>query len=176
MSKLNMTLVRIFAPRKERKGILEQLQKMSVLDISAPKESLPETFFREDKTSDAETFRRNAMVAERALDTINRVKPQKKSLLSSFSGRRIVSLEEANKAKEIHLDVMKVCYEVESLERENAEAKENCMEVMLTYKREIDQERTRQNATKNGFIWTCCQQNIDQLTAEKNAIEEEVVG
>ena len=123
MSKLNMTLVRIFAPKKERKGILEFLQKMSVLDISAPKESLPEVFFREDKSADAETFRRNALVAERALDTINRVKPQKKSLLSSFSGRRIISLEEANKAKEIDLDVMKTCYKVEALERENAEAK-----------------------------------------------------
>ena len=32
------------------------------------------------------------------------------------------------------------------------------------------------NASTNGFIRTCCQQNIDQLKAEKDAIEEEVVG
>ncbi len=123
MSKLNMTLVRIFAPKKERKGILETLQKMSVLDISAPKEELPETFFREDKSKDAEVFRRNAYVAERTLETINRVSPQKKSLLSSFSGRRIVSEEEAMKARDIEIEVMKTCYKVEALERENAEAK-----------------------------------------------------
>ena len=55
-------------------------------------------------------------------------------------------------------------------------AREDCREVMETYKREIELERTRMNASKNGFIRTCCQQNIDQLKAEKDAIEAEVVG
>ena len=123
MSKLNMKLVRIYAPRKERKGILELLQKMSVLDISAPKEELPDTFFREDKSSDAETFRRNAGVAEKALQTINRISPEKKSVLSVFSGRRIVTEEELKKAKDSEIEVMKTCYKVESLEREIAESK-----------------------------------------------------
>ena len=55
-------------------------------------------------------------------------------------------------------------------------AREDCREVMETYKREIELERVRMNASKNGFIRTCCQQNIDQLKAEKDAIEAEVVG
>ena len=55
-------------------------------------------------------------------------------------------------------------------------AREDAIEVMKTYKREIELERTRMNASKNGFIRTCCQQNIDQLKAEKDAIEAEVVG
>ena len=55
-------------------------------------------------------------------------------------------------------------------------AREDCREVMETYKREIELERTRMNVSKNGFIRTCCQQNIDQLKAEKDAIEAEVVG
>ena len=32
------------------------------------------------------------------------------------------------------------------------------------------------NTSRNGFVRTCCQQNIDQLKAEKDAIEMEVVG
>ena len=52
----------------------------------------------------------------------------------------------------------------------------NEIEVLKTFKHEIELQRTRQNASKNGFIRTCCQQEIDQLTAEKNAIEEEVAG
>lgn len=32
------------------------------------------------------------------------------------------------------------------------------------------------NASHNGFVRTCCQQEIDQLRAEKDAIEAEVVG
>ena len=61
-------------------------------------------------------------------------------------------------------------------EKRLAAAREDCIEVMKTYKREIELERARMNASKNGFIRTCCQQTIDQLTAEKNAIEEEIVG
>ena len=55
-------------------------------------------------------------------------------------------------------------------------AREDCREVMMTYKKEIELERMRMNASKNGFVRTCCQQNIDQLKAEKEAIEMEVVG
>ena len=55
-------------------------------------------------------------------------------------------------------------------------AREDAIEVMKTYKREIELERTRMNASRNGFIRTCCQQNIDQMKAEKDAIEAEVVG
>ena len=61
-------------------------------------------------------------------------------------------------------------------ERRLEAAREDCREVMETYKREIELERVRMNASKNGFIRTCCQQNIDQLKAEKDAIEAEVVG
>ena len=50
------------------------------------------------------------------------------------------------------------------------------IEVLKTYKREIENERTRQMASKNGFVRTCCQQQIDQLTAEKNAIEMKIAG
>ena len=61
-------------------------------------------------------------------------------------------------------------------ERRLAEARQDAVEVMKTYKREIEAQRTRQMASSNGFVRTCCQQEIDQLTAEKNAIEMEVIG
>ena len=37
-------------------------------------------------------------------------------------------------------------------------------------------QKTRMNASRNGFVRTCCQQEIDQLRAEKEAIEAEVIG
>ena len=62
-------------------------------------------------------------------------------------------------------------------ERRLKEAKEgNEIEVLKTYKREIELQKTRQNASKNGFVRTCCQQEIDQLRDEMEAIEMEVVG
>ena len=60
-------------------------------------------------------------------------------------------------------------------EKQLAAAREDCREVIETYKKEIELERMRMNTSRNGFVRTCCQQNIDQLKAEKDAIEMEVV-
>ena len=61
-------------------------------------------------------------------------------------------------------------------ERRLAEAREDAIGVMKLYQAEIEKEKARQRASHNGFVRTCCQQTIDQLTAEKRAIEAEVVG
>ena len=61
-------------------------------------------------------------------------------------------------------------------EKRLAAARENCREVMETYKREIREQESRMKSSKNGFVRACCQQTIDQLRAEKAAIEEEIVG
>ena len=61
-------------------------------------------------------------------------------------------------------------------EKRLAAAREDAREVMETYKREIELERVRMNASRNGFVKTCCQQTIDQLKAEKDAIDMEVIG
>ena len=47
---------------------------------------------------------------------------------------------------------------------------------MKTYKREIREQEVRRDANRNGFVKTCCQQEIDQLRAEKEMIEAEVIG
>ena len=62
-------------------------------------------------------------------------------------------------------------------ERRLAEAREgDLIKVLTEYKAEIAREKVRQNASHNAFVKTCCQQTIDQLMAEKRAIEEAVVG
>ena len=62
-------------------------------------------------------------------------------------------------------------------ERRLKDAREgNEIEVLQTYKREIEMQRTRMNASHNGFVRSCCKQEIDQLKAEHDAIEMEVAG
>ncbi|MBQ9010308.1 MAG: hypothetical protein IJ088_13420 [Clostridia bacterium] len=61
-------------------------------------------------------------------------------------------------------------------ERRLKNAEHDIIEVMKLYKADIEAQRTRMNASNNGFVKTCCQQEIDQLMAEKRAIEEEIVG
>ena len=61
-------------------------------------------------------------------------------------------------------------------EKRLAAAREDCREVMECYKREIELQKVRRDASHNDFIKICCQQEIDQLKAEIEAIEMEVVG
>ena len=62
-------------------------------------------------------------------------------------------------------------------ERRLAAAREGDeVSVLQTYKQEIEMQKTRRDASKNGFVRTCCQQEINQLRAEKEAIEAEVIG
>ena len=62
-------------------------------------------------------------------------------------------------------------------ERRLAAAKEGDeISVLQIYKQEIREQEIRRDASKNGFVKTCCQQEIDQLKAEKEAIEAEVIG
>ena len=50
-----------------------------------------------------------------------------------------------------------------------------CFRVIYTLP-QITREQTRKNASHNAFVRECCQQTIDQLTAERRAIEAEFVG
>ena len=62
-------------------------------------------------------------------------------------------------------------------ERNLKDAQEgNEIEVLKDYDQKIREQKIRQNASKNGFIKTCCQQEIDRLTDERNRIEMAVAG
>ena len=61
-------------------------------------------------------------------------------------------------------------------ERRLKEAQDDIISVMITYRQEIELQRVRRDASKNGFIRTCAQQEIDQLTWEKDSIEYEIYG
>ena len=62
-------------------------------------------------------------------------------------------------------------------EKRLAEAQEgDLISILNLYKTEITREQTRKNASHNAFVRECCQQTIDQLTAERRAIEAELVG
>ncbi len=62
-------------------------------------------------------------------------------------------------------------------ERNLKDAQEgNEIEVLKAYDQKIKEQRTRQNASKNGFIRTACQQEIDRLMDERNRIEMAVAG
>ena len=61
----------------------------------------------------------------------------------------------------------------ERLERRMRDADNGYLrETLELYRSEIRRERNRMLASRNGFIIRCCKQEIEQLTAEMNFIDE----
>ena len=121
MAKLNMERVRIFAPKSEQKPLLKALQSLAVLDVSATPEAPPQGFYRE--SSNVEESRKAAAEAQNALKILDGIAPEKKGLLSMFSGRRQVSMEEFLSAADKTEGIKSVCAEISALDRKIAETK-----------------------------------------------------
>ena len=118
-----MELVRIFALKSEKDGILKTLQGMAAFDVSAADNSKHNGFWREKYAASVEENRKNALLASNALDIINRVYPEKKSLLASFSGRRQISADEFFAVSKKAEENLEICHQVLELERKIAEIK-----------------------------------------------------
>ncbi len=121
MAKLDMERVHIYASKADRRGIVRMLQGMAVLDISATNETPPEGFARQEL--DTDESKRFAFRAEEALNVLEKIVPDKKSLLASFSGRRKITLDEFYSAEQKADAVMDICAKILAAERSIAEKK-----------------------------------------------------
>ena len=122
MSVLPMKRVLICALKKDRKPVLETLQRMGLVQVENTVGTAEDPVFaRTDKTEDLVQFRREAAQASDALAVLNRRAPEKKSLLAALDGRRELPLP-AYEAKVRQRDeIMDVCRHILDLDRENAE-------------------------------------------------------
>ena len=83
MAKVKMMNVTVFALRRERKPLLEHLQRLGVVDISRSKEEDPENgFVRPDTESAARSFLRSAEAADQAIRCWSLTVKRKKVCLS----------------------------------------------------------------------------------------------
>ena len=93
MAVLQMRRVSICALKKDRKEILEKLQAMGVMEMSQILEE--ETDFQKMDTQGARnTFEKKAVLADFALDILQEYVPEKKSLLSSLEGKKLIDKED----------------------------------------------------------------------------------
>ena len=121
MAKLNMQKVRIFALKSDKKDILTALQSLGAFDLSGSEESAREGFYREKE--EYGSILKLSETADGALNVLGRISPEKKSLLSAFSGRRKVSSKEFFEIEKRSDEVMKICEEILFSERKIAENK-----------------------------------------------------
>lgn len=91
MAKILSKLVNIYAPVSETEALMKTLQEMAVIDIETfaadeQTASLPEGYVRPDKAMRADAYSRALNSAQQALRVLDERFPEKKGLLSAFSG------------------------------------------------------------------------------------------
>ncbi len=121
MAKLDMQRVSIFALRSDKKDILTTLQSLAAFDLSGTEATPKEGFFRDREEYDS--IEKLSDTADGALKMLNSISPVKKPLLQSFSGRRKVSPEDFFAIEERSDELMGICQEILSAQREIAEHK-----------------------------------------------------
>ena len=96
--KVPMSRITIYGNKKDRKAVLEFLQRKRVIDISEPdKESIEMGFCRINTGEARAGFLRSRSLGERALDILDKYAPEKKKLTSSLEGKKSLTVEEYDK-------------------------------------------------------------------------------
>ena len=121
MAVLPMQWVSIYALKRDRKALLELLQRLGVMEIETA--DVPaDGFSRTDKEEEAAEFDRLAAAARRALSIVGEVVPVKGGMLSSLAGRRQVALPDYEAFAGRSAAVSKECLRAATL----AKRREDC--------------------------------------------------
>ncbi len=101
-----MKKILICGLKKNRKKILEYLQRQAAVDVSD--EIQEDSIFQKmDVASSKAVFERNASTARQALEVLAKYAPEKKGMLDSFAGRETISLQEYETLTGQHNDILK---------------------------------------------------------------------
>lgn len=88
-----MKSVRIIALRQDRKRLLEHLQNSALVQIKK-NENSEKGFSKIDMNSQMQVFERNVTLTQQALNVLDELAPQKKGMLSSLAGRKVIDPDE----------------------------------------------------------------------------------
>ena len=122
MSVLPMKRVLICARRRDRKAVLETLQRMGIVQVENPVDSGEDpVFIRSDRVESLIQFRKYQADVQEALAVLDRRVPEKKGLLSALDGRKAPSILEYDAQVLKRDEIMDVCGTILELDRENAE-------------------------------------------------------
>lgn len=120
MAVLPMKRVRICALKKDRKQILEILQRRGVVELANVLQE-DSVFQKTDISASKITYEKNSSVAAQALAVLNQHAPEKTPMLAMLNGRRELSSEEYEIFSAERDEVMRVAYRLSTLAKEIAE-------------------------------------------------------
>ena len=121
MAVVPMKRITIAALRRDRKKIMEYLQRQGVVELQN-NEPEDEVFRKQDMSGRRQTFLRNRARAEQALAILNAHAPEEKGLLAGLEGRKAISVAEYDERVANRNKVQDLCSELIDLDKEYAEA------------------------------------------------------
>ena len=122
MAMLQMQRIFIYALKKDRKPILELLQRRGVVEIS---DIIPEdnVFHKTDVSHAKSSFEKSISSAKEAIEILNRFAPEIKTKLSILNGRKEVSTEDYDAFKTKYEQAVHIVNHIITCNKEIAENK-----------------------------------------------------
>ncbi len=160
MSVLPMKRVLIVGLKKDRKRILEFLQHEGVIQVEA-QNSDDDVFKRQDRSQASAQFRKNADIADSALEILGRHAPEKSGLLDSLNGRRELSREQYETKVLSRDDILRKAQEIVSLDKEYEDSRQEIPKIesrivalrpWASYDLPLDFEGTKSAAVFTGSL------------------------
>lgn len=121
MAVLQMQRISIYALRKNRKPILEWIQRCGAVEINDVLEE-DSVFRRIDMTAQKTQFEKNIVASKQALDVLHQYMPEKKSLFASLEGRKEIPAEQYDAFREKSDSVLHVVHRLNELSKDIADS------------------------------------------------------
>ncbi len=131
MAVLQMQKIHICALKSNRKQILEYLQRQGTVQVCA--EEAADMFRCTDTSAGCAKYEKFAQMAEQALKVLDKYAPEKKGLLSSFEGKRQISLDDYSAMETHRSAAIETADTILSLNRQIAEQKANLLRIQVQY-------------------------------------------
>ena len=128
MAVLQMQRISICALKKDRKAILEKLQSMGVMEMNQIAED-EEGFEKMDTQGARQNFEKQAQVSEQALTVLDEYAPEKRSMLASLEGKKLVDRKRFGEVTDNKGEIISKANRLVSLNKEIAENKANILKL-----------------------------------------------
>jgi V/A-type H+-transporting ATPase subunit I len=128
MAVLQMNKICICAVKKDRKKILEFLQRQGCVEVSDIG-SADDVFSKEDTSSVCALLKKNSEMTRDCLSILNRYSPEKSSGISFLKGRSRMTVAQSDDFVKRRNEVFKTAQRILSLERSIAEAKAELLRI-----------------------------------------------
>ncbi len=120
MSVLPMKRILVVALKKNRKPILETLQRQGLVELSATQAD-DEVFGKQDTAGARSIFLKNANQAEQALAILDEHAPEEKGMLDSLAGRKEITVQEYEARTQLRDKSIELASGIIALAKEHAE-------------------------------------------------------